>query len=58
MGPPKISLPPPPPTIDSARQDAEKADAFLRRKGQQANMLSTSASRADGGVGTKTILGQ
>jgi hypothetical protein len=58
MGPPKISLPPPPPTIDSARQDAEKADAFLRRKGQQANMFSTAASRADGGVGTKTILGQ
>lgn len=58
MGPPNISPPPPPPTLDSARQDAERADAFLRRKGQQANMLSSPASRADGGVGTRAILGQ
>jgi hypothetical protein len=58
MGPPKVSLPPPPPTIDDARADADKADAFLRRRGQQANMVSTAAGRDAGGVGTKTLLGQ
>lgn len=58
MGPPKISLPPPPPTIDTARQDADQADAFFRRKGQQADMVSTASGRADGGIGTKSILGQ
>jgi hypothetical protein len=58
MGPPKISTPPPPPTINDARQDAEQSDAFLRRKGQQANMVSTEASRSEGAVGTKMLLGQ
>lgn len=58
MGPPKISLPPPPPTINEAREDAEQSDAFLRRKGQQANMVSTPASRSEGAVGTKMLLGQ
>ena len=58
MGPPKISAPPPPPTINEAREDADKTDAFLRRKGQQATMVSTEASRSEGAVGTKMLLGQ
>ena len=58
FSPPKVQTPPPPPTIDQARIDAEQADAFLKRRGRDSTFVSTPAGRTQGGYGDKTLTGQ
>lgn len=58
FSPPKIQTPPPPPTEDKARLDAERADEFLRRNGRASTFVSTPQGRAEGGYGSRTLTGQ
>ena len=58
FNPPKIQTPPPPPTVDQARLDADQADKFLNRQGRGGTFVSSSAGRAEGGYGFKALTGQ
>lgn len=58
FSPPKIQPPAPPPTVDQARLDAEKADDFLQRRGRQSTFVSTPSGRMTGGYDNKTLTGQ
>lgn len=55
---PKISTPPPPPTIDQARVDADRADIARGRRGRAATFLADEQGRGTGSVAVKTLLGQ
>lgn len=62
---PKISTPPPPPTVNQARVDSEQADLAAKRKGRAATFTSDPLARSTGGVatamlgaGAKQMLGQ
>jgi hypothetical protein len=50
-------MPPPPPTIDKARGEAEAKDAARRRRGAAASVLTSPEGVGSSPVGTKTLLG-
>ncbi|MDB5433545.1 MAG: hypothetical protein JWP35_4661 [Caulobacter sp.] len=55
---PNVQTAPPPPTVDQAKIDADRADLVRKRQGAAATYVSTPGGRTVGGVATKMILGQ
>jgi hypothetical protein len=58
FSPPKVQTPPPPPTVDQARVDAEQSDYLLKRNGRQSTFVSTPLGRGQGASANKPLLGQ
>lgn len=55
---PQQAIPAGPPTVDEARQAAERGDLLRRRRGRAATVLTGSSGDTSAvNVGTKTLLG-